>query len=59
MYWKWQLIIFLLDKNDQNSQPEDSEPMVDTKQQKDDKEINKASTKNISGTGGKYIPPCI
>ena len=59
MYWTWQLIIFLLDKNDQNSRPESIEPMVDTKQQKDDKEINIALTDIVRGTGGKYIPPYI
>lgn len=59
MYWKWQLIISILKKDGQHSRPERIEPMLDTKQQKDDKEINIASTNNNSGTGGKYIPPCI
>ena len=55
-YWKTQLVISILDQNDQNPRPESIETMVDTKQQKVEKEINVASTDNISGTGGKYIP---
>ena len=55
-YWKTQLVISILDQHDQNPRPESIETMVDTKQQKVEKEINVASTDNISGTGGKYIP---
>ena len=55
-YWKTQIVISILDQNDQNPRPESIETMVDTKQQKVEKEINVASTDNISGTGGKYIP---
>ena len=56
MYWKWQLTISILDKDDQNSRPESIEPMVDTKQQKVEKEIHLDSTDNISGKSGKYMP---
>ena len=55
-YWKTQIVISILDQNDQNPRPEGIETMVDTKQQKVENEINVASTDNISGTGGKYIP---
>ena len=55
-YWKTQIVISILDQNDQNPRPECMETMVDTEQQKVEKEINVASTDNISGTGGKYIP---
>ena len=51
-YWKGQLIISILDKNDQNSRPESIEPMVDTKQQKVEKEMHLDSTDNISGKSG-------
>ena len=55
-YWKTQLVISILDQHDQNPRPENIETMVDTKQQKVEKEIHFASTDNISGTSNKYMP---